>query len=87
MERVRNPINGRADVSTRSLRSLAQRLGSSPRSLSERSESKRGQRVETPSAAPGMSQRWRFSRTRMFVMIGVPSKPKISRRRRWMNRR
>jgi GTP-binding protein len=42
---------------------------------------------ETTSAPRRPGQRWRRSRTRMFVTIGVPSKPKISRRRRWMNRR
>ena len=31
--------------------------------------------------------RCRFSRTRMVTSMGVPSKPKVSRRRRWMKRR
>ena len=31
--------------------------------------------------------RLRFSRTRMFTLMGVPSKPKISRNRRVMKRR
>lgn len=32
-------------------------------------------------------QRWRFSRTRMLITIGVPSNSYSSRRRRWMKRR
>jgi hypothetical protein len=45
------------------------------------------ERVKRRDARRSGTQRWRRSRTRMLTTIGVPSKPKISRRRRWMNRR